>query len=347
MQDRGGTPLRFISAGHRQGLFEGGLRMRRTQAQGRGAEHELGSVAVGEQRVADAASRHEHIDTGPRDRRGDAIGELGEELLLAGEVPVEGAGLYLETPGDPAHREVGQSHLVEQRESGPGNAVAVMPGRVVLWAHGLSIVNTVHVNTVQEEEAMTPHRSDPGRDLARIAVFAALIVILGTVTIPIPGGVPITAQTLGVMLAGAVLGPRLAPLAVLLVLGLAAVGMPVLAGGRGGLGVFAGPTAGYLAGWVVGAVVIGLIVRGGRITWWRTAIAAVLGGILVVYLFGIPIQALVLGLDLAPTALSSLAFLPGDLVKATVATLLVVALRRAYPQAFGQSAVPIPAPRAA
>lgn len=191
---------------------------------------------------------------------------------------------------------------------------------------------------------MTSPRNDLGRDLARIAVFAALIVVLGTVTVPLPGGVPLTAQTLGVMLAGAVLGPRRAPLAVLLVLVLAAIGLPVLAGGRGGLGVFVGPTAGYLLGWVVGAVVIGLIVHRSRITWWHTALGAVIGGIVVVYAFGIPVQALVLGVDLAPTALSSLVFLPGDLLKAAAATVLTMALRRAYPPAFGRpSALSAPA----
>lgn len=182
---------------------------------------------------------------------------------------------------------------------------------------------------------MTEVRSDPGRDLARIAIFAALIAVLGMVTVPLPGGVPITAQTLGVMLAGAVLGPRRGPLAVLLVLLLAAVGLPVLSGGRGGLGVFVGPTAGYLLGWAVGAMVIGLIVHSGRITWWRTALGVVVGGIVVVYLFGIPVQALVLGVDLGPTALSSAVFLPGDILKAGAATALTLALRRAYPPAFG------------
>lgn len=190
---------------------------------------------------------------------------------------------------------------------------------------------------------MTRHHGEAGRDLARIAVFAALIIVLGTVIVPVPGGVPITAQTLGVMLAGVVLGPRLAPLSMLLVLALAAVGLPVLAGGRGGLGVFVGPTAGYLLGWVVGVVVIGLIVHSGRLTWWRVAVGAVLGGILTVYLFGIPVQAFVLGTDLAPTALSSLVFLPGDLVKAACATVLALVLRRAYPRAFGSRAALSPA----
>ncbi|WP_407361599.1 biotin transporter BioY [Microbacterium sp. LBN7] len=170
--------------------------------------------------------------------------------------------------------------------------------------------------------------------LGRIAVFSALIVVLGTVIVPLPGGVPITAQTLGVMLAGLVLGPRVAPLAVVLVLALAALGLPVLAGGRGGLGVFVGPSAGYLLGWIAGVVVIGLLMRTGRVTWWRAAAASLIGGVLVVYAFGIPVQALVTGVPLVPTAVSSLAFLPGDLIKVAAATLVVVALQRAYPRAF-------------
>lgn len=178
-----------------------------------------------------------------------------------------------------------------------------------------------------------------GADIARIAVFAALIVALGLVIVPLPGGVPITGQTLGVMLAGLILGPRRAALAVLTVLALAAVGLPVLAGGRGGLGVFVGPSAGYLVGWVAGVVVIGLIMGSRRTTWWRTGLACLVGGIGAVYLFGIPVQALVTGVPLGPTALSSLAFLPGDLLKAGAATVLCVAVNRAYPRAFGRAAV--------
>lgn len=181
---------------------------------------------------------------------------------------------------------------------------------------------------------MNTSTRDTSATLGRVAVFAALIVVLGTVVVPLPGGVPITAQTLGVMLAGLVLGPRVAPWAVVLVLALAALGLPVLAGGRGGLGVFVGPTVGYLLGWVAGVVVIGLIMRTGRVTWWRAAAASFVGGVLVVYAFGVPVQALVTGVPLGLTALSSIAFLPGDLIKMAAATLVVVALQRAYPRAF-------------
>ena len=181
---------------------------------------------------------------------------------------------------------------------------------------------------------MIPDRRPLSADLARIAVFAALVIVLGTVMVPLPSGVPITGQTLGVMLAGLVLGARRAPLSILLVLALAAIGLPVLAGGRGGLGAFVGPTAGYMAGWVAGAFVIGLIAHSGRLTWWRAAGGALIGGILVVYLFGIPVQAAVTGVPLDLTALSTVVFLPGDLIKAALATVLAVALHRAYPRAF-------------
>jgi len=198
-------------------------------------------------------------------------------------------------------------------------------------------LNGVQVNTVQEGHPMTPTSRDTGATLGRIAVFAALIIVLGTVVVPLPGGVPITAQTLGVMLAGLVLGPRVAPLSILVVLALAALGLPVLAGGRGGIGVFVGPTAGYMLGWIAGVVVIGLLLRTGRPTWWRVALSALVGGVLVVYAFGIPVQAVVTGVPLDLTVLSALAFLPGDLIKVAAATLIVVALRRAYPRAFADT----------
>ncbi|WP_288871345.1 biotin transporter BioY [uncultured Microbacterium sp.] len=187
---------------------------------------------------------------------------------------------------------------------------------------------------------MTAAPGDTSATLGRVAVFAALIIVLGTVVVPLPGGVPITGQTLGVMLAGLILGPRIAPLSIALVLALAALGLPVLAGGRGGLGVFVGPTVGYMIGWIVGVVLIGLLMRTGRFTWWRTALAALVGGVAVVYAFGIPVQALVTGVPIDLTALSSLAFLPGDLIKVTAATLVAVALRRAYPRAFPDRRIP-------
>lgn len=183
---------------------------------------------------------------------------------------------------------------------------------------------------------MTPRTPD-ATDLARVAVFAALIAVLGLPgSFPVFGGVPITAQTLGVMLAGAVLGPWLGALSVTVLLALVAVGLPLLAGGRGGIAVFAGPTAGYALGWILGAIVIGLVVHAGnrRPVWWRTALAMLAGGVVAIYALGIPVQSLVTRLPLAETALTSLVFLPGDLLKAALATIVVTVLVRAYPRGF-------------
>ena len=99
------------------------------------------------------------------------------------------------------------------------------------------------------------------RDYPRIATFVGLIAALGLVpAIYIIPDVPVTAQTLGVMLAGAVLGSYRGALAVLLFELLALVGLPILASGKGGLAVFTGPTAGYLVGWIFGAYVVGLVI---------------------------------------------------------------------------------------
>jgi biotin transport system substrate-specific component len=172
------------------------------------------------------------------------------------------------------------------------------------------------------------------RDIARIAVFAALTAGMGLIgAISVGGAVPITLQTLGVMLAGAVLGPwRGSASMALLLLGVA-IGLPLLAGGRGGIGVFMSPTAGYLLGWLIAPIVIGYIV-GRRPVWWRVLVASIIGGIFVIYFFGIPVQAWLTELSIGETIITSLAFLPGDLFKVAVTTLVTMGLYRAYPRAF-------------
>ncbi len=174
------------------------------------------------------------------------------------------------------------------------------------------------------------------RDLAQVAVFAALIAALG-----IPGaitlgtaGVPITFQTLGVMLAGAILGARKGFAAVLLLLVLAAIGLPLLSGGRGGLGIFVSPSTGYLLGWLLGVLVIGwgtsrLLPRYRLLP--ALAITA-LGGIVAIYLIGVPWMAVVLGLDLGQALLTgAVVFLPGDILKVIVTVLVARQVHRAWP----------------
>ena len=171
------------------------------------------------------------------------------------------------------------------------------------------------------------------RSLSHIALFAALIAVLGLVPpIMLVTGVPITAQSLGIMLCGTVLGSRRGALAVLLFLALVAVGLPVLSGGRGGLGVFAGPSVGFLIGFPVAAFVAGLVVEHGKAPVGISAgVGAFLGGIIVLYAFGIPGMAVMLGKTLPEAVLLITAYLPGDLIKAVLAGMLTQAIARMRP----------------
>jgi len=174
------------------------------------------------------------------------------------------------------------------------------------------------------------------RNLTHIALFAALIAVLGLVPkIDLAAGVPITAQSLGVMLCGTVLGARRGALAVLLFLALVAAGLPLLSGGRGGLGLFAGPSAGFLIGFPVAAFVAGWVVERTTLT---PAIAAgagaVIGGIGVLYLFGITGMSIALGKSWTEASYLALAFLPGDIVKAVLAGLITQAIARMRPGAL-------------
>lgn len=172
------------------------------------------------------------------------------------------------------------------------------------------------------------------RDLAQIAVFAALIVVLG-----LPGqisigsaGVPITLQTLGVMLAGALLGWRKGALSVLtvMVIGLA---LPVLAGGRTTLTSLASPTAGFLIGWIPAVIVIGLLtaLMMPRYRLIPGLLVNILGGIVVIYAFGVGGMILRTDLTVGAAIAANGVFLPGDLAKAVVTAVVAQQVHKARP----------------
>lgn len=172
------------------------------------------------------------------------------------------------------------------------------------------------------------------KKIALIALFAALIAALGLIPkITLAFGVPITAQSLGVMLCGTILGSKRGALSVLLFLLLVAIGLPLLSGGRGGLGLFASPSAGFLFGWPIAAFVTGLIVEK-----WRGAslavvagVASVIGGIIVLYGFGIVGMSIALEKSLIEATGLVTAFIPGDVIKAVIAGLLTSALAKSRP----------------
>lgn len=168
------------------------------------------------------------------------------------------------------------------------------------------------------------------KDLTYIALLAAVVAAFGIMP-PIPLGftpVPITLQTLGVLLAGGLLGAKRGGLSLLLFLALVAGGLPLLAGGRGGFSVFVGPSAGFLISWPITAFVLGYIFSKFK----RLQIANVLAvnltvGIFLIYLIGVPIQAAIMNIGVWEAAAASLVFIPGDAVKAVVASIIVYRLR--------------------
>lgn len=169
------------------------------------------------------------------------------------------------------------------------------------------------------------------RELVYVSFFAGITAVLGLVMIPV-SPVPVTGQSMGPMLAGSILGSRLGALSLIVFDLLAAAGVPVLSGMRGGLGIVLGPTGGYILSWPVAAFVVGkLLGNPENRTLTRYIVANTVGGVAVVYLIGASWLGFMQGLDLM-TALveGALLFLPGDAVKVFAASLIARALNKVY-----------------
>lgn len=162
------------------------------------------------------------------------------------------------------------------------------------------------------------------RDGALIVGASILFVLSARASIHLPfTPVPITLQTLVVMLVGAALGSRRGALAALLYLAEGATGLPVFASG-GGLLYLLGPTAGYLWSYPIAAFVVGLLCERGLDRSFRTSVLAMVPGSLLIYAVGVPWLALVLHLNLTQALIAGmLPFIPGDIIKILIAAALL------------------------
>ncbi|BCJ91481.1 BioY family transporter [Terrihabitans soli] len=160
------------------------------------------------------------------------------------------------------------------------------------------------------------------RDIGLILLFAAIIALLGLVPridLPMLGGVPITAQSMGVTLAGVMIGARRGALAAAVFLIAVAFGLPLLAGGRGGIEVFQGPTAGFLLGFIPAAFLTGMLFEALSYrmgVFFAALIAAFIGGYVVLNLLGIPVMAYLSDKTVREAVDVALGLLPGGIVKA-------------------------------
>ena len=187
---------------------------------------------------------------------------------------------------------------------------------------------------------MAQRRQSTVTDLALVAVFAGVISAATLApAIPVgPVGVPITLQTLAVALTAMILGPwrGFAATALYLLVGFA--GLPVFAGGASGLGVLAKPSAGYLLAFPLAALVIGwlarkVVVRAQKtgLRWGLLFLAGLAGSFIFVHPMGIAGMAINAGLPIDKAIAADLIYWPGDVIKNIAASVVAVAVHRAFP----------------
>ncbi|MDZ4168089.1 MAG: biotin transporter BioY [Coriobacteriia bacterium] len=170
------------------------------------------------------------------------------------------------------------------------------------------------------------------RDLAAAALLTALLSASAYLVVPLTP-VPFTLQVFFVVLAGLLLSPGWAAASMGAYLALGAAGIPVFSGGRGGLGVLAGPTGGYLIGFLLGAVAASLI----RSWLGRTALRPIASdsiaagtAVFVIYACGVAQLMGVADLSLAQAVVSGVApFIVFDVAKAVAAVAVAGPVRKA------------------
>lgn len=176
------------------------------------------------------------------------------------------------------------------------------------------------------------------QELTTMALLAALLCLSSYISIQLPfSAVPITAQTLIVNLIALLLKPKKAGITVGVWILLGLVGLPVFSGGKGGFGVLAGPTGGYIIGYLAAVVIIALI-RGNKNKAIRNMISTLAVGIPVVYVIGVPWLKAVAGLDWKAAVVAGLLpFIAGDIVKAVASVYIAKPLYKVVNVDYNES----------
>ena len=185
----------------------------------------------------------------------------------------------------------------------------------------LSAARAVRMPTLAEamlDSLMTPSAATSAVTKAALVVFGSLLLAVSAqFKIPLYP-VPVTGQTLVVLLIGITYGPRLGGITIAAYLFEGAIGLPVFAGGAAGVAVLMGPTAGYLFGFLLAAIAMGYLAERGMGRTVVSTIAAMVIGNCVVYLCGALWLANFIGFGQAIVA-GVLPFLYGDALKLVVA----------------------------
>jgi biotin transport system substrate-specific component len=157
--------------------------------------------------------------------------------------------------------------------------------------------------------------------LVWIALLAALTAAGAVIAVPLGplSPVPITLQTMFVLLSGLILGSRGGAAAVLLYLAAGGLGLPVFAGGRGGLAMLLGPTGGFMLGFLLAAMLCGLAKRHGRPSFPRDALLCAAGAAVILLAGSLRLMS-VLDVSFGKALLAgAVPFLPGEAIKCCAA----------------------------
>jgi len=179
-------------------------------------------------------------------------------------------------------------------------------------------------------------------DIALVSAFAALIAVCALIPGIHPSGiaVPITLQTFGVLLAGAVLGPLRGFLANILYLAVGFAGLPIFADQTGGPSTFTKPSIGYLLAFPVAALLVGFLVkyvaRNRKTSALAIFVCSAMGSILVIHPAGIAGLAWRLDVTLGAAADIDKVYWLGDFVKTAFIAMVAAEVHRAFPQLLGR-----------
>ncbi len=165
------------------------------------------------------------------------------------------------------------------------------------------------------------------RGMVYAAMFGAITAVGAYIVIPLPL-VPITMQTFFVSLAPTLLGGVLGALSQVIYVLIGLIGLPVFAGGKAGFGVLIGPTGGYLAGFIIGAYIIGKLIELKEHPGFIWMVSAMLIGHVALYALGVAQLMFVAKLSLGKAiAVGVIPTLPGGIVKILAAAFVALKLR--------------------
>ncbi len=165
------------------------------------------------------------------------------------------------------------------------------------------------------------------QDLCYIGIFTAIIAVSAQISIPMPYGVPITLQTFTIMLAGIVLGTRNGTISALTYILLGAIGAPVFAHFTGGFGIVFGATGGFILSFPLMALAAGIgESKNNRLY----LVFGLFAGVIINYLFGMLYFTVIMSSNIKTAFIACiLPFIPADIIKIGLVTVLGKSLKRA------------------